>query len=122
MGRWNEEVNWCDTVIYRVDSLQHAKRNGISLEVVERTEDGSALIGTVLVVNECYEKTVAIRQSCDDWNTLEDTPAHWAETIEDGALDRFQFCVKLREASFLIKMALFFKEKWDNNDGHNYCA
>ena len=95
----DEEVNWCDAVIYRVDSFQHVKRNGVSLEVVERTKDGRFTHWNgILVVNECYEKTVAVRHSCDDWDTFEDTPAHWVETIQDGTLDRFQFCVKLLES------------------------
>ena len=125
MNAWverDDEVDWCDAVIYRVDSYQHAKRNGISLEVVERTEGGSSLLGTVLVVNECYKKTVAVRHSCDDWDTFEDTQAQWVETIENGALDRFQFRVKLPEGSYSMEFALSFNDKWDNNDSQNYCV
>ena len=122
MNAGDDEVNWCDAVIYRVDSFQHVKRNGVSLEVVERTKDGGSLIGTILVVNECYEKTVAVRHSCDDWDTFEDTPAHWVETIQDGTLDRFQFCVKLLERSYSMELALSFNEKWDNNNSQNYCV
>ena len=91
------EVACSDATIFRVSLFPRVLTNGISLEVMERTEDESALVGTVLVRNDCYEKCVAVRHTSSDWETYEDTVAQWVETVGGGVMDRFQFRVNLPE-------------------------
>ena len=38
---------------------------------MELTQDGSAVVGTILVLNECYEKEVAVRHSASHLMTLQ---------------------------------------------------
>ena len=100
--------------------FQRAQGNGVSLEEMERTQDGTALVGTVVVRNECYKKDVFVHHTSNAWQTYEDTLAKWMETLEGGTLDRFSFLVPLPEGSYSIEFALSFNEKWDNNNGQNY--
>ena len=85
------------------------------------TQDGSAVVGSILVRNECYEKQVAVRHSSNAWRTFEDTPAEWVESVENEAMDRFKFHVELPDGSYSVEMAFSFNENyWDNNNTHNY--
>ena len=81
---------------------QQAMRCGIALEDIERTKDGTAAVGTILVRNECYAKNVGARYSTDHWASFQDTPAQWVEGVEGGEVDRFEFCVPLPEGSYLM--------------------
>ena len=98
--------------------LQH---QGVVLENMELTQDGSAAVGTILVLNECYEKEVAVCHSANEWKTFDDTSAEWLETVEGGAVDRFKFCLELPKGQFSLELAVSFNQKWDNNDCNNYC-
>ena len=102
------------------DSHHRLESTGVTLEGVELTQDGSGVIGTILVCNECYEKHVAVRHTSNDWKTFQDTSAQWMETVEGGAVDRFQFYLEIPDGEFSMEFAISFNEKWDNNEGKNY--
>ena len=61
-----------------------SQHQGVVLEEIELTQDGSAAVGTILVLNECYEKEVAVRHSANEWKIFDDTSAEWLETVEEG--------------------------------------
>ena len=103
-----------------VDIPHRLESNGVTLEGVELTEHGSAVIGTILVRNECYEKHVSVRHTANGWQTFQDTSAQWIETVEGGAVDRFQFHLEIPDGEFSMEFAISFNEKWDNNEGKNY--
>ena len=99
---------------------QRVQCGGISLEHMSLSADGSAVIGTILVLNDCYKKSVFVRHTSNTWDTFTDTPAEWVETVEDGAMDRFKFSVELPKGSYSVEMAFSFNQKWDNNNTKNY--
>ena len=70
---------------------------------MELTQDGSAVIGTILVR---YEKEVAVRHSANEWKTFDDTSAERLETVEGGAVDRFQFRFELPNGQFSLELAI----------------
>ena len=70
------------------------------------TQDGSGVIGTILVHNECYEKHVAVRRTSNDWKMFQDTSAQWLETVEEGAVDRFQFHMEIPDGEFSMQFAV----------------
>ena len=63
---------------------QRVQCGGISLEHMSLSADGNAVVGTILVLNDCYEKSVFVRHTSNAWDTFTDTPAEWVETVEDG--------------------------------------
>ena len=104
-----------------LEVYQRVKCGGVVLEKMAMTPDGSAVVGSILVRNECYEKHVAVRHSSNGWKTFEDTPAEWVESVAGGIMDRFNFRVELPDGSYSVEMAFSFNEKyWDNNDTKNY--
>ena len=103
-----------------MDILHRLESTGITLEGVWLTEQGSAVIGTILVCNECYEKHVSVRHTANGWQTFQDTSAQWMETIEGEAVDRFRFHLDIPDGKFCMEFAISFNEKWDNNEGKNY--
>ena len=93
---------------------------GIVLEDIDRSQDGTAAIGTVLVLNECYFKHVGVRHSTNAWVSYQDTPAEWVESIEEGEFDRFKFNVSLPQGSYRMELAFFCNQYWDNNNSENH--
>ena len=118
----SEVVTEKETLSFKeeLDIPHRLESRGVILEGVELTRNGSAVIGTILVRNECYEKRVAVRHTANDWQTFQDTSAQWMETVEGGTVDRFQFHLEIPDGEFSIKFAISFNEKWDNNEGKNY--
>ena len=112
-----------DAVEEENDCRQRLQREGVALEHVQFTPDGSGITGTVLVQNTHYKKYVFVRHSSNQWKTFQDMAAEWMDTIEGGAVDRFHFCFHHEippATSFLMEFAIAFNDKWDNNDGQNY--
>ena len=96
-----EEKSYSEKELQIRHRLQH---QGIVLENMELTQDGSATVGTILqlVLNECYGKKVAVRHSANEWKTFDDTSAEWLETVEGGAVDRFKFHFELPKGQFSL--------------------
>ena len=112
-----EEKSYSEKELQIRHRLQH---QGVVLENMELTQDGSAAVGTILVLNECYEKEVAVHHSANEWKMFDDTSAEWLETVEGGAVDRFKFHFDLPKGQFSLELAVSFNQKWDNNDCNNY--
>ena len=89
-----------------LDLHHRLESRGVSLEGVELTQDGSAVIGTIHVCNECYEKHVAVRHTANDWQTFQDTSAQWMETVDRGAVDRFKFHLEIPDGEFFMEFAV----------------
>jgi hypothetical protein len=105
-----------------------------SLDVVEAVDDGieTVLEGTLLVRNITYQKTVMVRYTLDEWETVNDVWA-WYAVAETNGWDRFKFSVSLDQG--LENRVMWFVAKydgqgqgnggecvewWDNNGGRNY--
>jgi protein phosphatase 1 regulatory subunit 3A/B/C/D/E len=87
--------------------------------------------GTIKVKNISFEKHVYVRMSLDDWRTYEDTDATYVPgpglSFTDS-FDTFSFKIDIPpnfDASKKIQFAVCFeengKERWDSNEGFNYC-
>ncbi|CAE6506758.1 unnamed protein product [Rhizoctonia solani] len=92
------------------------------------SEDGSSLVGTVLVRNIAFEKWVAARFTFDWWQTTSEVSARYVDTVAEG-VDRFQFTIKLGDVLHRIEEKTLFvavrytvagREIWDSNHGQNY--
>jgi protein phosphatase 1 regulatory subunit 3A/B/C/D/E len=96
------------------------------------------LIGTVLVKNKSFNKSVRVRYTNDNWSSFQDTTAGYDSTFSTD-IDRFQFKIDLLQKfynykiryqndlkiiSSAISFALLYRvdteEFWDNNNGQNY--
>ena len=92
------------------------------------------LEGTLLVRNITYHKTVMVRYTMDEWETVNDVLG-WYDGNEEG-WDRFKFSISLAgqalEERVLWLVGRYYAggaseresgdalEWWDNNEGKNY--
>ncbi|CUA69731.1 hypothetical protein RSOLAG22IIIB_08652 [Rhizoctonia solani] len=92
------------------------------------SEDGSSLVGRVLVRNIAFEKWVAARFTFDWWQTTSEVSARYVDTVAEG-VDRFGFTIKLGDVLHRIEEKTLFiavrytvdgREIWDSNHGQNY--
>ncbi|CAE6479253.1 unnamed protein product [Rhizoctonia solani] len=92
------------------------------------SDDGSSLVGRVLVRNIAFEKWVAARFTFDWWQTTSEVSARYIDTVGDG-VDRFGFTIKLGDVLHRIEEKTLFvavrytvsgREIWDSNHGQNY--
>ena len=99
-----------------------AEKHGVALEDMRRSDDGSVLVGTIIVRNNNFEKVVGARHSLTGWATYTDTIGQWMETLEGEEFDRFQFSVNLPDkGSYYMEIAFFYDYVyWDNNDRQNH--
>ena len=106
----------------RGEAYDRAERDGIVLEHIRRTDDGCAVVGTLIVRNDHYVKQVGARYSLNDWTTHNDSLGEWVEIIDDGEFDRFSFSVELPETgSYYMELAFFYDyHYWDNNNEQNH--
>ncbi|KAF8725137.1 Starch/carbohydrate-binding module (family 53), partial [Rhizoctonia solani] len=100
----------------------------IRVQSLTLSEDGSSLVGRVLVRNLAYEKWVAARFTFDWWQTTSEVSARYIDTVGDG-IDRFGFTIKLGDVLHRIEEKTLFvavrytvsgREIWDSNNGQNY--
>jgi hypothetical protein len=107
----------------------------IFLERIYLADDLRSVKGSVQVRNMSFEKWVAIRFTLDKWASVNEVSADYAESIKDGAADRFTFSIKLNEllnwprgaaahetkSMFMcLRYTVGNAEYWDNNEGLNY--
>ncbi|KAI0345024.1 hypothetical protein BDW22DRAFT_988594 [Trametopsis cervina] len=115
----------------RVETAEERAKVDVKLESVKLGEDGSSIVGHVRVRNLAFEKWVAVRFTCDWWQTTSEVTARYLETLPDtdGLHDRFQFSIRLNDMMSRIEDKTMFlavrytsagREMWDNNDAQNY--
>ncbi|KAI0303332.1 putative phosphatase regulatory subunit-domain-containing protein [Multifurca ochricompacta] len=90
---------------------------------------GTTVEGVVRVRNIAFEKWVAVRFTLDKWQTTSEVTARYKESLDNGAVDRFIFAIKLADVLsraeektiFLaVRYSVAGREIWDNNNGRNY--
>ncbi|KAJ1309362.1 hypothetical protein OPQ81_006141 [Rhizoctonia solani] len=100
----------------------------VRVQSLALSEDGSSLVGRVLVRNIAFEKWVAARFTFDWWQTTSEVSARYIDTVADG-VDRFGFTIKLGDVLHRIEEKTLFvavrytvagREIWDSNHGQNY--
>ncbi|KAJ3264117.1 hypothetical protein HK104_006515, partial [Borealophlyctis nickersoniae] len=101
-----------------------------------RLEAGKVLVGSVLVRNLAFEKTVSVRYTSDGWATHDDVEGRFASVVSGptegfSGVDRFVFELDLNEdldlgeateatIQFAINYVVGGDSYWDNNGGQNY--
>ncbi|CAE6381346.1 unnamed protein product [Rhizoctonia solani] len=100
----------------------------VRVQSLTLSEDGSSLVGRVLVRNIAFEKWVTARFTFDWWQTTSEVSARYIDTVADG-IDRFGFTIKLGDVLHRIEEKTLFiavrytvsgREIWDSNNGQNY--
>eukprot|EP01137_Pigoraptor_chileana_P032362 Opistho-2@21625 len=104
---------------------QRVAKHHVSLENVITRE--SHLIGTVIVENLAFEKSVFVRYTSDGWKTHAEVAATHAMSVRGGAFDRFSFLCQVPDdfpagglAEFAVRYEVGGQTYWDNNGGINY--
>lgn len=108
------------------------KTQPVRLERVWLSNDHKFLIGSVIVANLAFSKSVVCRFTLDYWKTTSEVNAEYIceitpSTAEYGQ-DRFNFSIKLSDLANLETKTLYFavkytvngQEHWDNNNGTNF--
>ncbi|KAJ3039492.1 hypothetical protein HDV00_012172 [Rhizophlyctis rosea] len=101
-----------------------------------RLDNGKLLVGTVLVRNLAFQKSVSIRYTTDGWTTSGEIVAEYSATVsqhhgEFYGVDRFGFELDLVDDldlgtatdvkfEFAINYNVAGSSYWDNNGGENY--
>ncbi|KAF7799462.1 hypothetical protein EIP86_010697 [Pleurotus ostreatoroseus] len=117
----------------RVESAEELARADVDvrLESLQLGADGTSIDGSVRVRNVAFEKGVAVRFTCDWWQTTSEVAARYAEAVPGsaGAFDRFRFTIRLNDMMGRIGEKTMFlavrytaagREMWDNNAHQNY--
>jgi hypothetical protein len=115
----------------RAETAVERERTDVKLEDLQLGEDGTSIVGRIRVKNISFEKWLAVRFTCDWWQTTSEVTAKYLESVPgtDGQHDRFHFTIKLNDmlsrieekTMFLaIRYAAAGREMWDNNAGQNY--
>lgn len=111
------------------DTAEEKEERDVQLEALQVDKDGTTLIGVVRVRNIAFEKSVAVRFTCDRWQTTSEIEARYMEGLPGHAHDLFRFTIRLntfpqpldkRTMFFAVRYIAAGKEMWDNNDGVNY--
>ena len=125
--------------VYLRQGPHHSSGRGLDAngpeEVHHHQSHHPVLHGTILVENICFEKTVCIRFSLDEWRTVNEVGATWDSSVPEslGRWDRFEFNINLSSVRNLVTRRLLMAvcynalcqegggEYWDNNAGLNFC-
>ena len=125
---WQWEIRTPNVPSETVDQ----KHMPIRVEKVFLSPDKKTLIGTVVVHNLAFHKSVVARFTLDYWKTTSEVSAEFSHDVRrqhvDDDHDRFNFSIKLEDQNNLEKKTLFFcvrysvngQEFWDSNGGINY--
>lgn len=104
----------------------------VRLERVWMSPDQKSLVGSIIVANLAFQKTVHCRFTFDYWKTTSEVAAEYAQEIRpretESGYDRFQFAIKLSDMANLESKTLYFciryivngQEHWDNNSNINF--
>lgn len=111
--------------------LEFRKRledSNVSLENVIVKTNENDLTGTVKVKNICFEKSVIVRSTTNNWSSHRDINCSFVDNNTSSSVtiiyDTFSFKIPLCDNNDNIQFCVCFKsaqgEYWDNNDGKNY--
>lgn len=111
-----------------LDFRKRLEDENVSLENVIVKCNENELTGTVKVKNICFEKSVIIRATTNNWINHDDTDCSFVDNNTSAAVtiiyDTFSFKLKLPEDKDSLQFCVRFKsaqgEFWDNCDGKNY--
>ncbi|KNB06460.1 hypothetical protein FOXG_19678 [Fusarium oxysporum f. sp. lycopersici 4287] len=103
----------------------------VRLERVSLSNDQMAILGSLIVANLAFEKSVVCRFTFDFWNTIWETTAKYDYKTNAGEIpgyDRFVFSIMLADTVdfeaqplfICIRYAVNGQEYWDNNSGTNF--
>jgi len=100
----------------------HLKQNNICLSDTQL--NGRTISGFIIVNNLAYHKSVVVRHTFDNWETVLNIPAYYVASSDEGRKDKFGFNLVFptnrMELSFALQYIVSEKEYWDNNNGNNY--
>lgn len=104
----------------------------VRVERIYLSSDNKNLMGSIVVANLAFHKTVVTRFTLDYWKTTSEVVADYNNDVRrkhmnDGC-DRFVFSIKLEDQAKLEEKTMFFcvrysvngQEFWDNNKSVNY--
>lgn len=98
------------------------KKNNICLS--DTKLNGRTVSGFITVNNLAYHKSVVVRHTFDNWETVLNTPAYYVSSSDEGRRDIFGFNLVFPVNRMDLLFALLFivngREYWDNNHGNNY--
>lgn len=108
------------------------KAQPVRLERVWLSNDHKFLIGSIVVANLAFSKSVVCRFTLDYWKTTSEVNAEYmceiTPRVSEQSYDRFNFSIKLSDLANLETKTLYFaikycvngQEFWDNNNGINF--
>jgi hypothetical protein len=107
------------------------KQLPVRVERVFLSSDKKFLVGSVIVKNLAFHKSVVARFTLDYWKTTSEVSAEYSHDVHkniDEGCDRFMFNIKLEDQTKLENKTLFFcvrynvngQEFWDNNNSVNF--
>jgi len=113
-GQPGSQPSFFRTVVDRKVCLENAYMNG-----------PSTIFGVVRVLNISFHKSVTVRWTVNDWNTVTDTMCEYIQGSSTGNMDKFSFelCVGNLPVGSRLQFCLKFDcegEYWDSNGGDNY--
>jgi len=108
------ETNFFQKVMERKVCLENAFMSG-----------GSVICGVVRVLNISFQKSVTVRWTVNDWNTVTDTTCEYVQGSSMGNTDKFSFRLQVGSlpVGSRVQFCLRFDcegEHWDSNEGGNY--
>lgn len=102
----------------------------VRVERLYLSHDKKHILGSVIVANMAYEKSVICRFTLDYWTTISETTAVHCCALpgQMGRYDRFIFSIRVTETVNIESKPIFVcirynvngQEFWDNNFGSNY--
>lgn len=111
---------------------QFRQSRSVRMERVWLSTDQKSLMGSVVVANLAFQKSVVCRFTLDYWKTTSEVAADWTQEVHprEGPIghDRFTFSIKLSDTTNLENKTLFFcirysvngSDYWDNNNNSNF--
>lgn len=133
VGEFQEEAHLYEWNFSTPNFPYAASQNSmlVRLERVYFSNDHMALLGSIVVANLAYEKSIICRFTMDYWKTISEVEAqHYrgSRCVKGQSYDQFIFSILLSEVIDLESKPLFLcirykvngQEFWDNNSDRNF--
>ena len=101
--------------------MSHLGAHGVQVE--HAFVQGRQFFLTARVLNVCFEKSVFVRITHDNWASHTDIALTHQPAISDQCTDAFSTCIGLSgpiQFAVCFREGAFGAEHWDNNGGQNY--